>query len=372
MKRLLTFCTVAALALTACRPAGPQGTGPIRIGFIGPLTGEAASFGVDTLNGVKLAVEELNAKGGISGRPIELIAEDGRCTPTDATNATQKLLNIDKVIAIIGGQCSGETLAAAPLTEAAKIILLSPVSSSPNVTSAGNYVFRNYPSDALKTKAMARYFRDKGIKRVAIISTTAEFSIGFRDALKKDIGDILVFDEVVDPDAKDFRSLFTRLRKVEFDMFVPNGHTQGVLASMVQQFREQGLAQPMISHDVADTKDMIDIAGAAAEGILAINVPTLGDDSAFGERYIPTYGPAQAGLVYAAHAYDAANVLFEAIQAIGTNGSAMKKYLDDLRTYSGIVGNFAFDENGDVTGLSYALKEVKNGTFMKVGDIGIE
>ena len=148
MKRLLVPLFALGILLSACSPSD-DGTGPIKIGFIGPLTGEASPYGVDTLNGAKLAVDEINEAGGVNGRMIEIIAEDGRCTGTDAASAAQKLVNVDKVVAIVGGQCSGETLAAAPIAESAKVVMISPVSSSPDVTAAGDFIFRDYPSDGL-------------------------------------------------------------------------------------------------------------------------------------------------------------------------------------------------------------------------------
>jgi len=370
MKRSLAVLSLVALSLAACQPVG-GGKEPIKIGYIGPLTGDAAAFGADTVNGAKLAVEEINAAGGINGRLISLIAEDGRCTPSDSANAVQKLVNIDKVVAIVGGQCSAETMAAAPVAEVAKVVLISPVSSSPNITTAGDYVFRDYPSDALKTKAMARYFKDNGFTKVAVVTTNSEFSVAFRDSLKKDAG-ALVFDELVEPDTKDFRAVLTRLKKVDFDVFVPNPHANAPMIALIQQFRELGFKQGMITHDVGDAQDVIDAAGGAAEGLYVINVQTLPDDSDFGKKYIPKYGKAQAGLVYAAHAYDALGVIAEAIKAVGTDGTAIRDYLSKLEGYKGVIGTFSFDDNGDVEGLSYALKEVEKGKFEKVGDIPLD
>lgn len=137
------------LTLSACQLYDRE---PIKIGYIGPLTGEASSYGIDTINGVKLAIEEVNEAGGIKGRPVTLLIEDTRCIGIEAAGAARKLIHVDKVSAIIGGQCSGETLAAAPIAEQAQIPMISPVSSSPEVTSAGDFIFRVYPSDALKTK----------------------------------------------------------------------------------------------------------------------------------------------------------------------------------------------------------------------------
>ncbi|MDP7069049.1 MAG: ABC transporter substrate-binding protein, partial [Candidatus Peribacteraceae bacterium] len=259
MKRLLVPLFALGILLSACSPVDSD-SGPIKLGYIGPLTGEAASYGKDTLNGALLAINEINEAGGVNGRMIELIAEDGRCTGTDAASAAQKLVNVDKVIAIIGGQCSGETLAAAPIAESAQVVMISPISSSPDVTAAGDFIFRDYPSDALKTKAMAGYFEKEGIKKIAAITENTDFAVAFRDALKENIGDALVFDEMVEPGTKDFRSLMARLKDEDFDAFFPNGQTPAAMAAMMQQLREQGLTQLAISHDVAQDSSMFEIA----------------------------------------------------------------------------------------------------------------
>src|SRR3989338_6431973 len=136
MKRSLTPLPLATLALTACQSGG---SGPIKIGFIGPLTGDIAGIGADMLNGVQVAVDEVNADGGINGRQIELIAEDGRCNGADAASAAQKLVNVDNVFAIVGAGCSSETLAAAPIVNDGKVVMISPVSSSPEVSAAGDH-----------------------------------------------------------------------------------------------------------------------------------------------------------------------------------------------------------------------------------------
>ncbi|HLD63847.1 MAG TPA: ABC transporter substrate-binding protein, partial [Candidatus Peribacteraceae bacterium] len=176
MKKLC-LAMLCALSVAACKPT--SSTEPIKIGFIGPLTGDAAALGVDILHGIQIAVDDANATGGIDGRQIQIVAEDGRCTGADAASAAQKLINVDKVVAILGGQCSGETLAIAPIAEAAGVPIISAISSNPDVTEAGEFIFRVYPSDALKTVVMAKYFADNDWKRVAILTTNADFSVGF-------------------------------------------------------------------------------------------------------------------------------------------------------------------------------------------------
>jgi branched-chain amino acid transport system substrate-binding protein len=362
MKRLLVPLFALGILLSACSPVDSD-SGPIKLGYIGPLTGEAASYGKDTLNGALLAINEINEAGGVNGRMIELIAEDGRCTGTDAASAAQKLVNVDKVIAIIGGQCSGETLAAAPIAESAQVVMISPISSSPDVTAAGDFIFRDYPSDALKTKAMAGYFEKEGIKKIAAITENTDFAVAFRDALKENIGDALVFDEMVEPGTKDFRSLMARLKDEDFDAFFPNGQTPAAMAAMMQQLREQGLTQLAISHDVAQDSSMFEIAPDAVEGLLAIGVPDVDRDSEFGVKFLAEYGEAQGALFFAAQSYDAARLFADAMTDVGTEGTAIRDYLYGVTDFDGVVGKFGFDDNGDVTGMSYVLWEASNGAF---------
>lgn len=373
MKRFISF-VATAISLAACTTSGPSdGIEPIKVGYIGPLTGEATSYGMDTLNGVKIAVEEINAQGGINGRKIEIVAEDGRCTGTDAASAAQKLIHVDKVAVIIGGQCSGETLAAAPIAEAAKVILMSSLSSSPDVSKAGDFIFRDYPNDSLKTKAMANYFKEKKYKRVAAITENTDFAMAFRTSLKGHLGEgAFVLDEVVEPGTKDYRSLLTRLKGKEFDMFFPNGQTSATIAAMITQFREQGFSQPMVSHDVAQDKSLPDLAPSASEGMFAVGVPEVSASTAFGSTFTSKFGDAQASLAFAAHAYDATKVLVAAMKEVGTDGEKIRDYLYALKGYDGVVGRFWFDDNGDVVGIPYVLYQVKDGVWSKVADIAVD
>lgn len=366
---------VAALALllVACGTSAPSEPEQIKIGYIGPLTGDAASYGVDTVNGVIMAVDEINAAGGIGGHQVRLIAEDGRCSGTDSASAAQKLVNIDNVIAIIGGQCSGETLAAAPIAEAAGIPMISPVSSSPDVTDAGDFIFRVYPSDALKTKAMAKYLKERELTKVATISENTDFAIAFRNALRENMEEgSLVFDEVVEPNTKDFRTLFTRLQKEEFDIFFPNAQSPATMALMITQLREAGLEQQMITHDVGDSLTLIDLAPEAIEDLHVINVPSAGENGDFLQKFTEKFGNPPSTLAFSAHSYDATMTLFDAIISAGTEGSAIRDALYALEGHEGVVGTFSFDENGDVIGIPYVLKEFKNGQIVTIENIAVD
>jgi len=370
MKRSLVLPLLLALGLSAC--GGSSNNEPIKIGFIGPLTGEVSALGKDILHGAQLKLDELNAAGGIKGRPVTLIAEDGRCNATDAANAAQKLVQVDQVVAIHGGECSAETLAAAPIAEAAKVVMLSPSSSNPDVTKAGDFIFRDYPSDALKTKAMAKYFSDKGLKKVAIIAENADFTVGFRDSLKKDLPEgALVFNETVEPGTKDFRTLLTRLKTIPFDVLVDDVNSPANIALLLQQLREQGFKQLVISHDLGDSLEIPKEIGKAAEGFQVINVPTLDPAGDFGKKFIGKYGEPQANLSWGGYGYDVMGILAQAIGSAGTEGPAIRDYLYKLPSYDGVIAKVSFDSNGDIKGIPYVLREVKNGAFVNVSNIAV-
>lgn len=369
MKRSLFFGVVSALCLAACQPSSDD---TIKLGMIGPLTGDISSYGQDILHGAEMAIEEVNAAGGINGKQVELIAEDGKCAGGDAASAAQKLVNVDKVIAILGGQCSGETLAAAPIAEAGKVVLLSSFSSNPQVSQAGSYVFRNYPSDALKTKAMAAYFAKKGVTKIAIITENNDFAVGFRDSLLKDVpAGTVVFNELVEPGTKDFRSLITRMKSSDFQMFVPNAGQTAVMGEMIKQAREAGISQPMISHDVADSADVLAAAGAEAKDIFLLNVPTVGQGTAFEDKFVSKYGVPKSAISSGAFAYDDAMLLMEGLKTAKTS-TELRDWMDALPSYSGVIGTFSFDENGDVVGVPYVLKTFQDGKIVKLEDISVD
>ena len=363
---------VLAIALSACAPSQPT----VRIGFIGPLTGDAASYGADTLNAARMHVDEINAAGGINGNKIELIAEDGRCNGADSASAAQKLVSVDKVVAIIGGQCSSETLAAASIVEAAKIPLISPVSSSPDVTKAGDFIFRVYPSDAYKGKVLANILKDEGFTKVAILSENTDFCQGIRKTVADNLPDgALVFDEVVDPGTKDYRTLVTRLKSLGFDALIINGQSDATNAEMAKQARDIGVTQPLYGTDTADSVTLLAQAGEAVVGMTFINTSSKlgeGGSDSFAAKFRAKFGEPKSNLSFATLAYDAIGVVSETIGKVGTDGAAIRDALYATEAYSGAAGSFGFDVNGDVTGIGYAVKQFQDGAIVEINLVPAE
>src|SRR3989344_5132019 len=147
----------------------------LKLGVLMPMSGDASVYGMPISKAYQMAVDEVNAAGGIAGMQVKLIIEDGKCNPDGGATGTQKLVNVDGVKIVLGGACSGETLAAAPITEAAKVILLSPSATSPKVTTAGDFVFRTSPSDANAGRIAAEKAYGAGYKSAALITETTDY-----------------------------------------------------------------------------------------------------------------------------------------------------------------------------------------------------
>lgn len=346
--------------------------GVVKIGYIGPLTGDTASY-IDILHGMQLKVQEWNKLGGIDGEEIEIIVEDGRCEGGAAASAAQKLVHIDKVDAIVGGQCSAETLAAAPIANAAGVTMISAASSHPDVSNAGDYIFRVQPSDVLLGAAFNAYFQDSDSVRVALISENTEYAVGLRNAVLRQAPDTIdefVFDETVDAGQKDIRTLLTRLQKVDFDVLFLNPQSDAVLISWVQQFRQLGFEQPMLGQQIADSQTLGQQAADEVEGMPLLTVPSFGEGGDLEERFIEQFGTPQQSISWAAFGYDATSVLLEALKRADAP-EEIKEALYDAE-HTGVIGTISFDENGDVVGIPFIVKEFRDGKLEVIKELQLE
>ncbi len=375
-----SLCFVALAALAACSADQPHSASrePVRIGYIGPITGDAASFGADTLNGARLAVAEINETGGIHGLPVSLIAEDGRCRGADAAQAARKLVNVDRVSGIIGGHCSSETLAAAPIVEEAGVPMISPLSSSPDITNAGDFVFRVYPSDEKKGKAFANYFAQMQFTRIAIISEKTDFCLGVRSTTHEafERGTDYVFDELVEPGTKDYAGVIQRLQEVEFDVLIANNQSPTTIAALLTEMRAMGIEQPVVGTDAADSLTLAQLAPEASEGLRVLSVPSLNPDTpiekAFMDSFTEAYRTPEAGFFFAALSYEAGHILLETIRTVGTEGPAIRDAFYASSGHTDIIGTVSFDPYGDVRGIPFALKEFQGGDLVEVERIPLE
>jgi len=371
--RVRLACAGLALALLIAGCAG-SGQDELVIGEYGSLTGNDATFGQSTKDGVELALAELQAqKGGkIGGLPVRVVSEDDQGKPEEAATVVQKLLNQDRVITVIGEVASSRSLAAAPICQAAGVPMISPSSTNPAVTEKGDYIFRMCFIDPFQGTVMAKFATDSlHLKRVAILKDVKnDYSVGlaqfFTEAFVKTGGQI-VEETAYSAGDQDFRSQLTAIKaKNPQAIFVPGYYTEvGLIA---RQARELGIQVPIMGGDGWESEQLLKIGGTALNGSYYSNHfaadnpdPNLQN---FLHRYKAKFGKesdAIGGL-----AYDAANVLFQSMQKLADTDAetfkglassragssarkaAEKKLRDIIATttrYPGVTGTITLDEH---------------------------
>lgn len=351
--RLLRILTLG-LALAPCvRAAAPAGE-PVKIGFFMSLTGRDASFGEAALRGARLAIDDLNAGGGILGRPAELVVEDNRSLPGESATAAKKLLGRDKVVALVGECASSRTLEAAPLAQAAGVPLVTPASTNPRVTAVGDCVFRVCFADPFQGAVLATYaWKNLGLRRAALlVDSSASYSVGLAEVFAKTFtglgGEIVASQKYAGGD-KDFRAQLTAIRATRAEaIFLPGYYVEAGLAA--RQARELGLTATLLGGDGFEAPQLLDIGGEALEGaVYSTHYSAESADPAsrrFVAAYTARHGSAPVGL--AALTYDAVQLVADAATRAGSvERGALKQALAATRDFAGVTGRTGFDENRD-------------------------
>lgn len=341
----------------------PSETGPIKIGAIAPLTGDAAAIGSVARAGIELAVEEINAAGGINGRELHVTYEDGQCNAQAANSAATKLIDIDKVSAIVGGVCSTETAAFAPKAMQSKVVVISECSSAPSLTGTGAYFFRVYPSDAYQGIFAAEYaYNTLGARNVAILYHNNDWGMGIKDVFVRrfqELGGKIVVEEGATQTETDYRTQLSKIATAKPDhIYAPTYPAGGTI--LLKQASDMGLRVPVLGGDAwSDTKFQADVAGIPFDILFAQSKP--GSDSSFSSKLLAKTGGQEVPLC-APQAYDATYVLADALKRAGTDPDRLA---DAIRATNrtGVSGRISFDQNGDMTSASYVVMRVKNGSI---------
>lgn len=346
-------------------------TGPIKIGFIAPLSGDAAAYGEPMRNAVQVVTNQVNAAGGIDGRQVEVIYEDGKCVGTNASLAAQKLATVDKVTAMIVGACSGEAMAAAPIAEENKIVLMSPAASTPALSTAGDYIFRVAPSDSASAKRMAELMVEKGYKKVAIISEQTDYGQGLKTAFEQNAqekGIELVYNESFATDIFDFKPFGVTINKSGADALFINAQTDATATKIAKVVRDQGGKMQYFTYFL--TGDDFVKSGPTVDGTIILDVDAIANTAVndiFMADYKAAYKADPAYALFAVAGYDATKIIFDAIDKVGTDSTKIKNYLYKMPAYNGIMGNLTFDKNGDPVGNDvFIAKQIKNGTLVEL------
>lgn len=347
--------------------------GPIVLGAMAPLSGEAVVYGEPFRSATDLAVEEINTAGGVEGHQLQLIWEDDKCSPEDGTKAAQKLVEVDKVKYLIGTVCSGSTLAAAEITEPAGVLLFSAGASSPDLTTAGDFVFRSYPSDGVGGQVLATYvFKELSKTKLAVISEQTDYAQGLRKTFTStfvSLGGMLLADEVYNTGDTDFRTQILKMKAEGPDVVYVSSQTPVSGTLILKQIKETGLNVQIVGNDTMLSAETIKDNKALFENVYSLTPeldPTSEPTKKFLAAYQAKYQKAPDYPAYLASAYDQVYMLKQAFEEVGTDSTKVRDWLYKVKDWPGALGNITIDENGDPI-IGYNIKQIINGEITDKG-----
>lgn len=342
----------------------------IKFGFIGPLTGPAASYGDAQRNGIQLAVGEINSSGGMNGRNIEVIFEDSQMDPNKALNAIKKLIDIDKVTAIIGETTTAGTLAIAGTANKRKMVLLSPSASGEKVTEAGDYVFRVSPSDSFQAIVAAGFVHRKGFKKGAIVYTNDDWGNGLKKAFEKSftgLGGEILLTEGCTPGTQDSRTQLVKIKDLNPDfIYIPLYPDES--PTFLRQVKELEVNGQIIGADNFSEKAILKTAGDTANGVIFTMPaePHSEEYSSYLAKYKTKYN--ESGNYTSAAAYDCVYILTDVVRKSGLKAEQIKNALYSIKNYKGASGLIGFDNNGDVTTKEFSVIKIENGEYVTINE----
>lgn len=353
------------------QPAEPVSQEPIKIGFIGPMSGQAAAYGDYVKRAFQLGVDEWNTDNNLK---IEAIYEDGKCAPADAVSAANKLINVDRVNFIMTF-CTGETNAVVPVTEGNKVVLLTAGTTAPNIAK-GQYVFRNIGSVGSGLPALTKLAYESN-KEIALISENTDYAASSKEGFKQKysaLGGKVLFDESFDAKNLDFKTIISKLKSNNISAIFVVVQSLDNSASLFKQMKELDYHPRIFATEGAISDKALD--KYKTEGYLDMIEGTIFVQPYFDKenykakhllslyeaKYGTTKGPIPES--YLATHYDAVYLIGEAVSNIGTNPDSVKEYfLNKIKSWDGAVGKFSFDETGDAV-VVIQVNIVKNGEIV--------
>jgi branched-chain amino acid transport system substrate-binding protein len=370
----LAICVITSIFLSAaCVDKGGNGTttssgNTIKVGVYGDLTGATSSFGQSTKNGIELAVEEINKAGGVNGKQIELVVEDDQGRPEQAKTVVSKLINQDKVIAVLGEVASTNSLAAAPVAQEAKIPMITPSSTNPGVTKVGDFIFRVCFLDDFQGSSIAKFAANTLKAKTAAIlgDVNSDYSKGLTEFFEKEFtkqGGKVIAKEAYTQTDPDFKGQLTKIRALNPDvLYIPGYYGQvGIIA---KQARELGMKMPLLGGDGWDSPELWKLGGDSLENSFITNHYSADDPNptiqSFVKNYKTKFNAVPDSL--AALAYDSAKVLADAIKrAGGTDSAKLRDAINATKDFSGVTGTISINAERNAVKPAVVL-EVKPAT----------
>ncbi|MGI6643590.1 MAG: ABC transporter substrate-binding protein [Bacillota bacterium] len=363
-KRAWMAVVVAAFLIALLSGCGTQagsdnqgnGEKTIKIGMVGPLTGDYATYGNSVKNGIQVAIDEVNAQGGVQGYKLQLIAEDSKGDSTEAANAVQKLIDQDRVTAIVGAVLSGETATAAPIAQDSGVLMITPSATAPGIADIGDFIFRNVITDDIQSAQMAEYaVTTLGIKKFGILYANNDYGVALKDNFVQRAesmdAQVIGIESYLDGD-EDFRAQLTKLGNDIEGLYIAGYYTEA--SKIAQQARRQGMNAQILGADGFFSEKLVELGGDSVEGAYFTAGFYSGDESEAVRSFVETYKNAYKSEpdMFAANAYDSMKIVAQALEQSGDDRAKLKDVMATILDYPGITGVTSFTESGE------ALKEV--------------
>ena len=367
MLRRTLYLAAVSFFLASCNKGGGDG---IIIGEFASLTGKEATFGISSHEGTLLAVETLNAAGGVLGKKIELLTEDNQSKAGETSNVVNKLISKDGAVALLGEVASSRSLEAAPICQQNGIPMISPASTNPKVTETGDYIFRVCFIDPFQGTVMANFVTNTlKAKKVAVFTDVkSDYSKGLAKFFKEGIvkaGGQIVAELDFNGGDKDFKAQLTAIKSAAPDaVFIPGYYTDVALIAI--QAKQLGLTVPLCGGDGWESQTLLDIGKDAVEGHY-FSTHYASDASSPGiEAFVAAYKKRYNGKVpdaMAALGYDSAMFLADAIKRAGsTDSKAIRDALAATKDFEAVTGKIAINAQRDAV-KSAVILQVKDGKF---------
>ena len=347
--RIARTLLIGALLVTACQPGReaqtPVATGDIPVGVYGALTGDQAAFGNATVQGVRIAAEEINASGGVLGRKIRLFVEDDQGRAEEAASVVTKLITSDGVIALIGENSSNQSLAAAPIAQSNGVPMISPSSTNPAVTEKGDFIFRVCFTDPYQGKALAAFVRTNlSLDNAAIlVDRKNDYSVGLAGVFRKEFeaaGGKIVVEQSYSGGDTEFRPQLTAIRSAKPKaLFIPGFYTE--VGQIAIQARDLGLQIPLVGGDGWDSPAVIQIGGKSIEGSYFSDHYFVGDTRPVVQSFVNEYQKRHSKKpeANAALGYDALKIFAAAATRAGSlDRKAIRDQIAATKAYEGVSG----------------------------------
>jgi len=344
----------------------------IKLGVAGPHSGDLASYGIPTIRAAELVVKEINAKGGVLGKQVELVVEDDVCKPEVATNTATKLVG-EGVNAVLGHICSGATKAALGIYKGSRIVVMSPSATNPGLTQSGDYpnFYRTIASDDAQARLEVDFALDVlKVKKIAVLHDKGDYGKGLAEFAKSFLeaepeAEVVLYEGVT-PGAVSYAAVVQKIKRAGAEAVIFGGYHPEA-SKIIMEMRKKKMKTIFISDDGVKDITFIKVAGVYAEGVYATGPKDVSSNPmavAANEAHKAAYGEDPGAFFL--NAYSAALALLNAIEKAGDTG--YNRISNKLKTeyVETPLGNIRFDKRGDATGVGFSMYRVKNGAYVEV------